>query len=268
LAVLLFFMATYIDQIGNEIDLRSTPLRIVSLVPSQTELLIDLGLADKVVGRTKFCIHPAETVKSIPVIGGTKSFHFEEIERLKPDIIIGNKEENYQDGIKVLQDKYPVWLSDIFNLEDSLQMISEFGKMFDVKDEANTLVKQIREEWESIRNSFQGRVLYMIWRKPYMVAGKNTFIDSVLDHLGFENIVLQQRYPEIDEYVIKEYKPSHVFLSSEPFPFSTKHMDEIAAMIPGVQISLVDGEMFSWYGSRLVEAAKYFKRHLKDLLSS
>ncbi len=254
-------MLRFNDQTGHEVCLEGIPKRIVSLVPSQTELLFDLGLGSRVVGRTKFCIHPKNQVKNIPIIGGTKKFNFDLIDEIAPDLILGNKEENYKEGIEQLRSKYPTWTSDIFDLDDALEMIEAIGTITDIRTEAFKMVDAIKVGWESLRGICEAKVLYFIWQKPYMVAGKNTFIDFVLSHLGFQNIVLQKRYPEIDEYVLMNYEPDIVFLSSEPFPFKEKHISEFKSLFPNARVQLVDGEMFSWYGSHLVKAAEYFQHN-------
>src|SRR4051812_11307667 len=122
-------MTRFTDQMGNAVELEGPPSRIVSLVPSQTELLFYLGLDKEVAGITKFCIHPAEMFHSKPRVGGTKKYDFEKIRQLAPDLIIGNKEENEQKQVEELQKLYPVWMSDIRNLADALQMIRSVGEL-------------------------------------------------------------------------------------------------------------------------------------------
>lgn len=241
------------DQMGREIDLPHTPQRIISLVPSITEYLVDLGLGNRLVGRTKFCIHPEEKVKDIDRIGGTKKFNFEKIEALQPDLIIGNKEENYEQGIEQLSSTYPVWMSDILNLEQNFEMMAALGDITGKREEAASWIRRVRQNFARYHRKYSGRVIYMIWQKPYMVAGRGTFINSVLEYLGYENVVLQKRYPEIDEYILSKLQADKVFLSSEPFPFKESHKEEFKTLFPGSLTQLVDGEAFSWYGSRLAK---------------
>lgn len=241
------------DQMGRSIALKSSPQRIISLVPSITEYLVDLGLEDRLVGRTKFCIHPAEKVKGITKVGGTKKFDHEKIHELQPDLIIGNKEENYQEGIEELAAKYPVWMSDILNLEQNFEMMSMLGIITGKRDEAASWIRKVRRNFARYRKKYSGRVIYMIWKKPYMVAGRGTFINSILEYLGYENAVLQKRYPEIDEYILRKLSADRIFLSSEPFPFKESHKEEIKSLFPESLTQLVDGEAFSWYGSRLAK---------------
>lgn len=248
------------DQFCNTTMISPHPQRIISLVPSQTELLFDLGLDKEIVGITKFCIHPADKVKSVAHIGGTKNFDLECIKSLKPDLIIGNKEENYQEGIEALQHNFPVWVSDIFTLEDALEMIRKMGELVGKTTEAGKISTHIANSFFKLPVvKFSPSVAYFIWRKPYMVAAGQTFIDNMLQKAGFENVFGHlSRYPEISPAQLQEVKPDLIFLSSEPYPFKQKHIAELHKICPNSQILLVDGELFSWYGSRLLKSVTYF----------
>jgi ABC-type Fe3+-hydroxamate transport system substrate-binding protein len=257
---------SFFDQMGNGIKLSAYPTRIVSLVPSQTELLFDLGLDTEVIGITKYCIHPPhwqypphwQSEKTI--VGGTKNFQIEIIDSLQPDLIIGNREENYKDGILELAKKYPVWMSEIYKLEDALQMIERVGLLVNKAQRAGELVSLIKKEFDSIKIFPSRRVLYLIWRKPWMAAGRETFINSMLDKIGLQNCLPENsRYPELSVDELKSLNPEFVFLSSEPYPFKEKHIEEIRTISPNVKIMLVDGEMFSWYGSSLLKASGYLQ---------
>ena len=237
------------DQMGREVTFSFPPKRIVSLVPSQTEFLIDIGAP--VVGRTKFCIHPKEVVQEIPIIGGTKNFRFDEIEKLNPDLIIGNKEENYKEGILRLEKDFPVWMSDIFTLTDSAKMMRDVGRICGLEDAADQVVNECRQSLEKVRNSKSGTVIYLIWQKPWMAAGKNTFIDHLLDHLGYTNLIRDERYPELTDEQILELNPDYILFSSEPFPFKADHIQSAQKIFRNSNCQLVDGELHSWYGSRL-----------------
>ena len=251
---------TLTDQTGRRVAVPFPPQRIVSLVPSQTELLFNLGLAEKIVGVTKFCIHPAEARTSAAVIGGTKNFDFGKIARLKPDLIIANKEENYQSGIEQLAIQYPVWLSDISNLPEALTMIRRVGFMVGKKEEADKLAAEVDASFATLHAD--GPTLsaaYFIWRKPYMVATTGTFIDDMLRRTGFTNVFATlNRYPEITPEQLAAAAPQRILLSSEPYPFGEKHIAEFRALCPAATIQIVDGELFSWYGSRLRKSAAYF----------
>lgn len=254
---------------NRTIRLENVPRRIVSLVPSQTEFLFDLGLEEEVVGITKFCIHPESWFRSKTRIGGTKTVHIEKVKSLQPDLIIANKEENTQSDIEALENIAPVWISDIFTLEDSLQMMLEVGKICGKEEKSNQLTAEISASFRELESSLSSnqkrlKVLYLIWKDPYLAAAKNTFIDDMLARCGFENFLSEEtRYPEWVPDLMKA--PDCIFLSSEPYPFKEKHIQELQEMYPDTNIILVDGEMFSWYGSRLRHAPAYFKNLIKDL---
>jgi ABC-type Fe3+-hydroxamate transport system substrate-binding protein len=246
------------DQMGFTVESKIPPQRIISLVPSQTELLFDLGLADQLVGVTKFCVHP-EAAKTKSKIGGTKKFDFDSIEKLKPDLIIGNKEENYEEGINKLREKYPVWMSDIFSLEDAYSMMLELGRVTNTQQKSIVLVDRIKQNFSSNKKFLPLRVLYLIWKQPWMAAGKNTFIDSLITKLGLVNAIDEARYPELSNEKIMLTAPDVIFLSSEPYPFREKHISELRSLVPNSKVVLTDGEFFSWYGSRLLKAPDYFE---------
>jgi iron complex transport system substrate-binding protein len=250
------------DQIGDEIDVPERPMSVVSLVPSQTELLFDLDLGDRVIGITKFCVHPEKWFHSKTRVGGTKDVDIEKVKSLNPDLIIGNKEENTLKDIEALRKIAPVWISDVNDLEQSIDMIQTIGEICDVSLKANKISNQITENFNSFNSKIKGKsVLYFIWKKPYMLAAKDTFIDSVLtNQLGLNNLMSNQtRYPSIELEDVSE-EPDLVFLSSEPYPFKDQHIEEINAIFPKAKVVLVDGEYFSWYGSRLIGAPAYFEK--------
>lgn len=252
------------DQIGRMVVIPKGPQRIVSLVPSQTELLFDLGLNDRVAGITKFCIHPEDWFRNKARVGGTKQLHLDTIESLQPDLIIANKEENNREDIERLEKQFPVWVSDVNDLESAIVMIREIGKITGV--ESTDLLQKIRSEFDKIKpTSVNRRVLYLIWKKPYMAAGSDTFVNDMLRRCGLENVVSGLRYPELTESEIADLKPDLIFLSSEPFPFGPTHMRDLQGFLPNTEVILVDGEMFSWYGSRLKLAAKYLNELTRSI---
>ena len=242
-------LLTTTDQMGREVAYSYPPKRIISLVPSQTEFLIDLGVS--VIGRTKFCIHPQPSVKEVPVIGGTKDYRFDQIDQLRPDLIIGNKEENDRKGIEALSDRYPVWMSDIYTLSDAFQMMKEVAQLCDRSKPAEKLIAECKSSLDRVEGTASGKVVYLIWQKPWMAAGRNTFVDHMLIHLGYENVVTQERYPELTVEEISQLAPEKILLSSEPYPFKSKHEQLVQDIWPSTEVQLVDGELFSWYGSRL-----------------
>jgi ABC-type Fe3+-hydroxamate transport system substrate-binding protein len=265
------------DQLGRSIEFSFPPRRIVSLVPSQSELLWTLGLKNEIVGITKFCIHPDEMFRSVTRVGGTKDLNFAAIEKLQPDLVIANKEENEKEQIENLCQKYPVWISAIYNLDDAFDMMLKVGTLTDREKQAGGLVREIKSRYEKFSSDndrkqkaelrMGGTVTYLIWQNPYMAAGNNTFIDFMLGECGFKNVFTNEksRYPEVTTQLLIDKKPDFVFLSSEPYPFRDKHIAELQIHLPQSKIVLVDGEMFSWYGSRLLEAFDYFSSLLKQL---
>ena len=260
-------MPVYTDQLNRKIELPFPPKRIISLVPSQTELLYDLGLRDEVVGITKFCIHPDEWFRSKTRVGGTKKYDLEKIKQLEPDLIIGNKEENEKEQIEQLMKDHTVWMSDIYTLKDALNMIVQVGNLVSKPQEAVNLKLQIESQFQNFSNLKSQisnlNVAYFIWQKPFMVAGNNTFINDMLTKCGFNNVFASSssmRYPEVNEQQIAEANPEVILLSSEPYPFKEKHIQEFQSICPKAKIIIVDGELFSWYGSRLLHAPAYFEK--------
>lgn len=238
------------------------PRRIVSLVPSQTELLAWLGLQEEVVGITKFCVHPVEWFQTKQRVGGTKTVNVEKVAWLHPDLILGNKEENERAQIEELQTHFPVWISDVVTLEDALDMIRRVGAMTGKTEPAQALAAEIARRFEGLKKEPLKplRAAYLIWRKPYMAAGQDTFINEMMQWAGFENVFAGlQRYPEIGLDSLADAAPEVILLSSEPYPFAEKHLDAIRELCPHAGVYLVDGEVFSWYGSRLLQAPAYFQ---------
>lgn len=265
-------MFAYTDQLGKVIQLAQTPQRIVSLVPSQTELLHFLGLSDKVVGITKFCVHPEEWYRSKKRIGGTKTLHTDSIASLQPDLIIANKEENVREQVEALETLAPVWTSDINSVGAALHMIQSIGELTGKAAEAGQLVKDIQTSFAAVRQKAAHthqqkiRTAYLIWKDPYMAAGGDTFIHSLMEVGGFENVLGDlSRYPETSLAELASRQTELVLLSSEPYPFSQKHLVAIQAALPDCRIWLVDGEMFSWYGSRMLAAGPYFEELIDHL---
>jgi len=230
-------------------------------------LLFYLGLDEEIIGITKFCIRPKDKFKSTAKIGGTKQLDIAKIIALKPDLIIANKEENERSQLEELMQKFPVWISDIYDLAGALEMIERVGELVGKEKEANTLINAINQNFNGLNIIIPVlRTAYFIWRKPYMLAGRNTFIDTMLQTCGLVNAFDLERYPEVDAQLLQDAKPDVILLSSEPYPFKEKHIQELQAIVPSAKIKLVDGEMFSWYGSRLLEAPSYFAHLVKKLV--
>jgi ABC-type Fe3+-hydroxamate transport system substrate-binding protein len=262
-------MPVFKDQTGRTISIDKIPQRIISLVPSQTELLFDLGLNEEVIGITKFCIHPDEWFHSKSRVGGTKQLKMDIIQQLQPDLIISNKEENVKEQIEELEKHYPVWISNVNNLDDAYEMINQIGLIIDKEQLASEMISRIKENFAQLQTiNYKLQTAYLIWQNPYMTAGGDTFIHSMLEALGFKNIFEDEtRYPEVTIAELQTLNCELLLLSSEPFPFKQKHVEEIKAQGFKGQVLLVDGEMFSWYGSRLQYAPVYFKKLYEQISS-
>jgi ABC-type Fe3+-hydroxamate transport system substrate-binding protein len=263
---------TFTDQLKRAVNIDFPPKRIISLVPSQTELLYDLGLKDEVVGITKFCIHPNEWFRNKKRIGGTKNVNIDNVKELNPDLIIANKEENSKDDVEALEQIAPVWISDISNLDEALEMIKVIGTIVNKEFEAKEIIEAIKIEFAKLevfsntKSITNKTCCYLIWQNPYMTIGANTFINDMLKCCGLQNIFSNLlRYPQVTIEEIIAANPSIVMLSSEPYPFKQKHIDELQKHLPNATIILVDGEMFSWYGSRMKKAPQYFMELLNML---
>lgn len=260
-----------IDDIGTLHTFDKVPQRIISLVPSQTELLVDLGLESNIVGMTKFCVHPKHLRSTKQIVGGTKKVDYDKIKSLAPDIIICNKEENTLEIVENLRKICHVWVTDIITVEDNFKMISDFGNLFDCVAEAKNWNKKLAIALSDFKNFIQNKsvkkVAYFIWKNPYMVAGSDNFINEILELNHFDNVFAnQQRYPEIELQKLNENGDlDFMFLSSEPYPFKEKDALEMMPFCRQAKIILVDGEMFSWHGSRLLKAFCYFKELHKKL---
>ncbi len=243
-------------------ELKKTPLRIVSLVPSQTELLVDLGLKDSIIGLTKFCIHPSSLRNEKTIVGGTKTINIEKIKALQPDIILCNKEENTKEIVESCLKIAPTHVSDIFTIDDVIELINQYGEIFDCVSKSSELLNDLNDKLIDFQQFIKGektiKTAYFIWKNPWMVAGNTTFINHILELNNFENVFgNKERYPEVD--ITKLASVDAILLSSEPYPFTEKHIFELQKTLPQIKIKLVDGEMFSWYGSRLLKAFEYFK---------
>jgi ABC-type Fe3+-hydroxamate transport system substrate-binding protein len=261
-------MPTLKDQIGNKIELDSSPQRIISLVPSITEFLYDLELEERVVGITKFCVHPKEWLKQKEIIGGTKQQNINKIRELKPDLIIASKEENVKQYVEKLIKICPVYVSDVNDFDSAIHMMNDIGELTSESEKAEIIIQNINQQFDSIKKQAPKiKAAYCIWKNPWMWAGTDTFISKMLVDSSFKNIIAKNRYPEIEISEIVKANPDYIFLSSEPFPFQEKHIEELKAEFPNANFIIVDGEMFSWYGSRMLKAPQYFNSLLDQLKS-
>jgi ABC-type Fe3+-hydroxamate transport system substrate-binding protein len=268
-----------VDARGRSFSPLPRPSRVVSLVPSLTELLFDLGLSHKeVVGRTKFCIHPREVVRTVSMVGGTKTVDVKKLKALRPDLVIANIDENERatvEEIETANPAIPVFVTHPENIDAALTLIHDLGCLFQAQSPAAALQRRLGSILQTVRGSRSGRAIYLIWRQPYMTIAPTTYIHSMLEHIGYRNVIDDTwlavrygaegnfpRYPGITLSDIATLSPDRVLFSSEPFPFAKKHLDDFKAAlsrinVPSPECSIVDGELFSWYGSRLLHLAQY-----------
>lgn len=274
------------DQMGRTVDVPDTPSRIVSLVPSQTELLYDLGLEEEVLGITEYCVHPEHWLQEKSIVGGTKNTKLKQVEQLEPDLIIGNKEENTKRKIEKLEKKHPVWMSDVQDVPDALWMIRELGRITGKGEKAEELASRIEAGFEGLKKESRDRkripTAYFIWKDPWMVAASGSFIDAVLHITGHRNVFqppfpdriqtsidagkASEQYPSIELEELESLNPERILLSSEPYSFEERHRQEMVERFPVAEVKLVDGEMFSWYGSRLEKATDYLMAFTKSTI--
>ncbi|MBX7224514.1 MAG: helical backbone metal receptor [Chitinophagales bacterium] len=234
----------------------SYPKRIVSLVPSITATLCDVGMEQYLVGRTKFCIHDKEKLQHVRIVGGTKQVNYSIIDALQPDLILCNKEENTKEMVETLSRVYSVWVSDIRTIQDNFELLDYIGVISGNEAKTDAMKRQLSEVFDKVKDIFFGqRVLYLIWYKPWMCAGGDTFIDAILHHLGYVNVIKEistDRYPILDTKKIPtNLNVDKILLSSEPFPFKQQHLKMLEVIFPAAKIQFVNGEWFSWYGSRM-----------------
>lgn len=243
------------------------PSRIISLVPSLTEFVIDVGVGDALIGRTRFCIHPVDKVEHIAIVGGTKNPRIDTIQALHPDLVIMNREENRQEDAEQIEAFAPVLMTDISTIDEAIIELTRIGDAIGCKDETQRLLDEIKSVLPQKDAFSPVTAAYLIWRNPWMAAGSSTYIDDVLQRFGFVNVFADEsRYPEITLDELARAKPDCVLLSSEPFPFKQKHIDEIKNAVSIDNILTVDGEWFSWYGSRMLPAFRNITLWRKNML--
>ncbi|MEO4055212.1 helical backbone metal receptor [Solibacillus sp. CAU 1738] len=253
-------MREIIDHLGRKVQIPFPPKRIISICPAITETLYHLGLEEEIVGRTKYCIYPKQQVEHATIVGGTKQVEFDVIQSLQPDLIIAEKEENTPEIIEMLETHFPVFVFQIESIHEAYRMIKDAGMLTGREEESTKLLGEVSESFQQLPKK-RGRAAYMMWRKPYMVVGATTYINDVLQTLGFENpfTTYEGRYPAVDITALQQEQLDYLFLSTEPFPFAQKHIDELAVHLPNTTIQIINGEMF-WYGSKMKEAAHYFQK--------
>jgi len=246
------------------------PARIVSLCPSLTETLFALGLDAEVVGRTAYCGHPADFTGRVAAVGEPKQVEIQKVLALRPDLVIADKEENRQEDVEALTEAVPVYVVDVTSYEKALRLVEDLGMLVGRSSRAAALVEEISAGFARLPRGTPHSVAYLVWKEPLMVVGQGTYIHSVLGRCGFTNACasLPGRYPKVTIDELRACAPEVVLLASEPFPFSDAHIEDLAPQLPDSQLWLVDGEMFGWYGSRMVQAADYLAGFCAELESS
>jgi len=254
------------DALGRDVAYTYPPERIIALDPAITETLYHFGLDEQIVGRTRFCIHPKEKVKNALNIGGTKDIKMERIHELNPDLIIAEKEENTKEMVEELEKHYPVYVCEIQTVEDGIHLLEELGDLTGCVNKAKALHSKVDEAFSTLPQIDPLRVAYMIWKRPYMAVGRDTYINHTLEKMGFINPFAEydDRYPVVTEQDLQEASLDYIFLSSEPYPFRDKNHGEFQSFVPDVIPVNIDGQMF-WYGARMLKAADYFKRFIERL---
>lgn len=253
-------MPTATDARGQSISLDSPPRRIVSLVPSQTELLAHLDLTEEVVGITRFCERPEHWRSEKTLVGGTKQVNIDVVRDLAPDFILANHEENTAEDVEALDEIAPVFVTEVTTVEEALEMIRTVGTLTDTSDHTSTLVGNIISRFDALPHFAPLRAAYLIWREPYMTVGKDTFIHDVMQWGGLKNVYGDQtRYPEVTIAELAEQDLDVLLCASEPFPFhkKDKFTADLREALPDTSVATVDGQPFSWYGPRLLDTPSY-----------
>ncbi len=262
------FPLTLEDARGREITLERPPRRIVSLVPSLTELLASLDLDDEVAGLTRFCVRPEAWQDTKMIVGGTKNVNVERVRALTPDLVLANQEENTAADVEALEATAPVYVTDVPDLPAALDMIRAIGRLTGRAERAGVLIAEIDARFAALPAFEPLRAAYLIWRAPYMSVGHDTFIHDVMARAGLVNAFTEEtRYPSVTAEEIAEAGPAVLLCSTEPFPFHQKEAftADLRAALPDVPVEIVDGQLFSWYGPRLLDTPAYLRALRADL---
>lgn len=258
------------DARGTQHGLEHPAQRIVSLVPSATETLHRLGVADRIVGVTRFCVHPSPWVKHVPKVGGTKDIELERVLDLKPDLVVGNCEENTREIFEALDPHVPVWAPLPKTIPEAIADIGHLGMLTGTESVAKAFQAQATDAWEQAKSQAQSfTYAYFIWNDPWMSISNDTFIARMLESVGGVNVFGDHpdRFPVIDMKGKITAIPDVVFLSSEPFPFKEKHREQLCndTAIPLNNVRFIDGEYASWHGHRMIEGLSYLTKRTPDL---
>lgn len=233
-------------------------MRVVSLVPSLSELVYYLQ-PEALVGRTRFCVYPTEIVQ-VDRIGGTKNVNITAVEKLRPDLILASKEENIREQVEALAANTRVEVFDIKNIEDALGAISQIGELLNEPVKALRLTEEINLKRAQFKQKALGEAVYLIWQKPWMTVGGDTYIHAMMEEAGFTNVFQSTtRYPTLTLEELVASQPRFLLLSSEPYPFQESDQAFFRKMLPNTHVLRVDGTYFSWYGSRLSQFYPYIQ---------
>ncbi|MEK4487625.1 helical backbone metal receptor [Psychrobacillus sp. FSL H8-0484] len=248
------------DHVGRQVNISIPPKRIVSICPAITETLFALGLESEIVGRTKYCIFPEGIVENVAIVGGTKEVNEGKIRDLQPDLILAEKEENTEAIVQALEQIAPVFVLEVRSIKEAYRFIHTLGFLTNKEQVAERLIDSCKAVFPSPHVQ-SGNAAYVIWRKPYMVVGRTTYINDILHTLGLHNPFAKEvsRYPTVTKEELADANLDVLLLASEPFPFQQKHIAEFQAFLPNTKIVLVEGEMF-WYGARMETAGEYLKK--------
>jgi ABC-type Fe3+-hydroxamate transport system substrate-binding protein len=238
-------------------------MRVVSCVPSLSELAEELS-PGCLAGRTRYCIAPS-SISKVSKIGGTKDLDVASIIRINPDLVLSVKEENEKCQIEELNAAgIPVEVFDIRTLKDAIAMVIRCGSLLGNEEMAGLLASEMQQLADQPKLQ-RGTVLYFIWKNPWMVAGRETFIGNLLELCGYENLAAEgTRYPQLQDEELLKLNPGTIFLSSEPYPFREKHRKVFLNNFPNSPVYCVDGSIFSWYGRRTTLLPSYLNELLEN----
>ena len=262
-------MSLIVDQLGRKVHISDKPQRIVSLCPSETETLASLVAPTRIAGCTLYCRYPHALVADLPKVGGTKKLDFDAISALKPDLIVAVKEENDKEQIEALAETYPLIILDPVDHQTTFESIDLLGQAVGEQSKAENIIRDLESAIEQLPKAKGQRALYLIWRKPYMAVGADTFIDAMMQSIGLTNAAsgLTGRYPALDDSAIAQAAPDIILASSEPFPFEEKHRSELLDRFPNCSVHFVDGEAFGWHGVRSLKVRKTLNELVQAILS-
>ncbi len=248
----------FTDHLNRTVEINGVPQRVVSLVPSITETLADLGLAKHLVAVTRFCKYPLELTKLLPKAGGPKNIDIDKIVDLQPHLVIAVKEENDKEQVLKLAEQVPVIVFDINSVEDAFNMLDGLGAVFDRADVTAGVINSIKQKLEkySPAGSYK-KTMYLIWKNPWMAAGRSAFIGAMMKVAGFDNFI-SGRYPQVSRQEFE--KANTLLLATEPYHFTESDRQQLLEEYPDKNVIIVDGEMFTWYGTHMLKAIDYFER--------